>query len=99
MVVVGGKSSANTKRLAEIAKDMGCPVFLVETEDELDLDEIAKYECVGVTAGASTPLQRLRTSSWRLWVASQMVLKILPPGNRSRIKLLSSAKIVSSWVV
>ena len=34
MVVVGGKNSANTKRLAEIAEDMGCPVFLVETEDE-----------------------------------------------------------------
>jgi 4-hydroxy-3-methylbut-2-enyl diphosphate reductase len=55
MVVVGGKNSANTKRLAEIAAGMGCPVFLVETEDELDLDALAKYESVGVTAGASTP--------------------------------------------
>ncbi len=55
MVVVGGKNSANTKRLAEIAEGMGCPVFLVETEDELDLDALAKFESVGVTAGASTP--------------------------------------------
>ena len=55
MVVVGGKNSANTQRLAEIAKGMGCPVFLVETEDELDLKTLATYTCVGVTAGASTP--------------------------------------------
>ena len=55
MVVVGGKSSANTKRLAEIAGGKGCPVFLVETEDELDLGALSKYERVGVTAGASTP--------------------------------------------
>jgi len=55
MVVVGGKNSANTKRLAEIAVGMGCPVFLVETEEELDLAGLSKYEYVGVTAGASTP--------------------------------------------
>jgi 4-hydroxy-3-methylbut-2-enyl diphosphate reductase len=55
MVVVGGKNSANTLRLGEIAKSMGCPVYLVETEEELDLQSLAKYDCVGVTAGASTP--------------------------------------------
>ena len=55
MVVVGGKNSANTQRLVEIAQGKNCPVFLIETEDELDLDSLAKYESVGVTAGASTP--------------------------------------------
>jgi 4-hydroxy-3-methylbut-2-enyl diphosphate reductase len=55
MVVVGGKNSANTKRLAEIAAGMGRPVFLVETEDELDIDALSKFSSVGVTAGASTP--------------------------------------------
>jgi len=55
MVVVGGKNSANTKRLAEIAEGIGCPVFLVETEDELDIDVLSRFESVGVTAGASTP--------------------------------------------
>ena len=55
MVVVGGKNSANTKRLAEIAEGMGRPVFPVETEDELDIDALSKFESVGVTAGASTP--------------------------------------------
>ncbi len=55
MVVVGGKASANTKRLAEIVEKKGKPVFLVESEDELDIADLARYDCVGVTAGASTP--------------------------------------------
>ena len=55
MVVVGGKKSANTQRLGEIAEGMGCPVYLVETEDELAIQSLTKYDCIGVTAGASTP--------------------------------------------
>ena len=55
MVVVGGRTSANTMRLGEIADSMGCPVFVVETEEELDLASLRQYNCVGVTAGASTP--------------------------------------------
>ncbi|MDH5297428.1 MAG: 4-hydroxy-3-methylbut-2-enyl diphosphate reductase [Desulfobulbaceae bacterium] len=55
LVVVGGRTSANTMRLGEIADSMGCPVFMVETEEELDLAGLRRYDCVGVTAGASTP--------------------------------------------
>lgn len=55
MVVVGGKNSANTLRLAQIAEGMGCTVFLLETEKELDTAALAKFDRVGVTAGASTP--------------------------------------------
>jgi len=55
LVVVGGKNSANTKRLAEIAQGMGVDVFLVETEEEIDAAAMRAYDQVGVTAGASTP--------------------------------------------
>lgn len=55
LVVVGGRNSANTQRLGEIARDMGRPVYVIETKDELDLADFARYDCVGVTAGASTP--------------------------------------------
>ena len=55
VVVVGGKESANTQRLGEIVKNMGKPVFMAETEEDLDLHEIGVYSCVGVAAGASTP--------------------------------------------
>ena len=55
MVVVGAYHSANTRRLAEIARETQTPTFHVETADELDEAELAKYRTVGVTAGASTP--------------------------------------------
>ena len=55
VVVVGGKTSANTTRLAEIAAGLGRPVFLIESEEELEVASLGKFDCVGVTAGASTP--------------------------------------------
>lgn len=55
LVVVGGKNSANTTRLGEIAQGLGKEVFLVESEDELDIAALGKYDQVGITAGASTP--------------------------------------------
>ncbi len=55
MVIVGGKNSANTARLAGIAKEQGLDTFHIETDDELDLTHMAKYQSIGVTAGASTP--------------------------------------------
>lgn len=55
IIVVGGKHSANTCRLAEIAQTCGIPTFFVETADELDVAAISQFETVGVTAGASTP--------------------------------------------
>lgn len=55
MVVVGGRNSSNTNRLAEISMEMGAPTFLIESDDELDFDELTKFATIGVTAGASTP--------------------------------------------
>lgn len=55
MVVIGGHNSGNTQRLAEISRSFGKPTFHVETEDELDLEALCRYEDVGVIAGASTP--------------------------------------------
>jgi len=55
LIVVGGKNSANTQRLAKIAAEYGTPAQLVETEQEIDWEKIADCDTVGVTAGASTP--------------------------------------------
>lgn len=54
-VVVGGKNSANTRRLAEISRELGQPTYLIENHTELDLEELSQYNEIGVTAGASTP--------------------------------------------
>ncbi|MCU0605852.1 MAG: 4-hydroxy-3-methylbut-2-enyl diphosphate reductase [Candidatus Edwardsbacteria bacterium] len=55
MVVVGGRDSANTARLAELCKRVGQPTRSVETEDELRTAWFRGVRKVGVTAGASTP--------------------------------------------
>jgi (E)-4-hydroxy-3-methyl-but-2-enyl pyrophosphate reductase len=55
MVVVGGRGSGNTRRLAKISEDAGVPTFHVETEKDLDLQALSRYSIIGVTAGASTP--------------------------------------------
>ncbi len=55
VIVVGGKNSGNTRRLAEIVEHVGKPAYHVETEDELDLTALARFNTIGITAGASTP--------------------------------------------
>ncbi len=55
MVVVGGRESGNTRRLAEVVRSRGLPVLHVETPDELQELSLRKYAIAGITAGASTP--------------------------------------------
>ncbi len=54
LVIVGGKNSANTRRLHELALQSGKPAWHVETEAELPAG-IGAYAVVGLSAGASTP--------------------------------------------
>lgn len=60
MVVVGGKNSGNTTRLAEISRAVNPRTHHVETADELDPAWFAGAGTVGVTAGASTPDAQMR---------------------------------------
>jgi len=55
IVVIGGRHSANTVKLAKLVELQGLPCFHVETATELDFKAVARYQVVGVTAGASTP--------------------------------------------
>ena len=55
MVVIGGRTSANTMRLAEVCSDTGVRVLKIEKADELDIEAVRASGTIGVTAGASTP--------------------------------------------
>jgi 4-hydroxy-3-methylbut-2-enyl diphosphate reductase len=55
VIVVGGKKSGNTQRLAEIAKESGKAAYHIETESELNLKDLKPYKTIAITAGASTP--------------------------------------------
>ena len=66
IVVIGGKHSANTRKLAKLAASHNRPTFHVETAEDLDAEEIKPYSVVGVTAGASTPEFIIRSVCQRL---------------------------------
>ena len=55
VIIVGGKDSGNTRRLAAMAAQTGKPSLLIETESELDTASVESFQHVGVAAGASTP--------------------------------------------
>lgn len=54
ILIVGGKNSANTKRLLQTALDTGKPAWQAENQDEIP-EDIYSYYSVGISAGASTP--------------------------------------------
>ena len=61
MVVVGGRSSANTKELTRLCEIAGTPAIQVEGVRDLSDPEIFASACVvGVTGGTSTPIEDLR---------------------------------------
>lgn len=55
MVIVGGKTSANTKHLAELAAMNGARAYHIEGPDELQGEWFAGVNVAGLMSGASTP--------------------------------------------
>ncbi len=67
MVVVGGRSSANTKELTRLCEIAGTPA--IQIESVRDLDDPAVFgdaRIVGVTGGTSTPIEDLRDVTERI---------------------------------
>lgn len=55
MVVVGGRNSANTRRLADMCRAIQPNTHHIEVAEEMDTNWFKGVERVGITAGASTP--------------------------------------------
>ncbi len=53
--IIGGRHSSNSVKLLAVCKEQCEKSFLIETEDEINPDDIEGASRVGVTAGASTP--------------------------------------------
>ncbi len=67
MVVVGGRSSANTKELTRLCGIVGTRAIQIESEEDLtDPAVFAGAEVVGVTGGTSTPIEDLRCVAERI---------------------------------
>lgn len=54
MLVVGGRNSANTRRLVEIAKEW-TETYHIETEEEIQNEWLVGKNRIGIASGASTP--------------------------------------------
>jgi len=55
MIVIGSFTSANSKRLTELAKERNERTYQVTCANDLDSDWFQQSDTVGVSAGASTP--------------------------------------------
>jgi 4-hydroxy-3-methylbut-2-enyl diphosphate reductase len=79
MLVVGGRNSANTKRLFVVCKKISRGVHLVETEGEVRRSWFKGVSKIGITSGASTPD----------WIIKRVINKINlnPKSQKSKPKL------------
>ncbi len=55
VIVVGGKSSGNTRRLAQVAMETGTLAIHIEDAAEIDYKLLGSAKRIAITAGASTP--------------------------------------------
>ena len=67
MVVVGGRSSANTKELTRLCEISGTPAIQIEGAKDLgDATDFHGAHVVGVTGGTSTPIEDLHAVARRV---------------------------------
>jgi (E)-4-hydroxy-3-methyl-but-2-enyl pyrophosphate reductase len=71
--IIGGKHSSNSIKLLAVCKEQCEHSFLIETQDEIDPEDLKGVKRVGVTAGASTPN----------WLIDQVVTRLREIGNRN----------------
>ena len=55
VIVVGSKNSSNSNRLAEVAKNLGIPSYLIDGAEQINAEWVKQGQRIGVTAGASAP--------------------------------------------
>ncbi|MGQ9708273.1 MAG: 4-hydroxy-3-methylbut-2-enyl diphosphate reductase [bacterium] len=60
VIVVGGKNSANTTRLAQLVRACGRPVLHIAEPAELKPETWQRFKRVGIVAGASTPAEAVK---------------------------------------
>ena len=55
MIVIGGASSSNSRKLYEICKSKCINTYFIQTLADLNLNITSQVKLIGITAGASTP--------------------------------------------
>src|SRR5512143_3642624 len=91
MVVVGGRSSANTKELTRLCEIAGTPAIQIESVGDLsDRGAFNGAEVVGVSGGTSTPIEDLQA------VAERILVLAGTPDARANARELSLAALAEA---
>ncbi|KQC07787.1 MAG: hypothetical protein APR62_05935 [Smithella sp. SDB] len=85
MFIVGGKNSANTRRLADLAQKKQSATFHIETPSDMENINLDPYNRIGVSAGASTPN----------WIIDRVMDKIMEGQSR---KLKKIGRLLNLWI-
>lgn len=64
--IIGGRHSSNSRKLLAVCQEQCPKSFLIETEDEINAEDLKGAKRVGLTAGASTPNWLIERVSKRL---------------------------------
>lgn len=75
--IIGGRHSSNSRKLLAVCEEQCPKSFLIETEEEINPQDLIGAEQVGVTAGASTPD----------WLIKKVVKRIEEIGERQKNEL------------
>jgi 4-hydroxy-3-methylbut-2-enyl diphosphate reductase len=86
MFIVGGKNSANTRRLADLAQRKQPATFHIETLADMENIKFEPFNRVGVSAGASTPN----------WIIDRVMDKIME-GQSRKLKWLGA--LLNLWIL
>ncbi|MEN8006784.1 MAG: 4-hydroxy-3-methylbut-2-enyl diphosphate reductase [Candidatus Krumholzibacteriota bacterium] len=72
LLVVGSASSSNSRRLCEVAENLGVPATLIDGPEDIVRENLAPFAAIGLTAGASAPehlvqavVENLAAENWR----------------------------------
>lgn len=74
--VIGGKHSSNSVKLLAVCQEQCSRSYLIETDLEINAEDLRGVERVGVTAGASTPK----------WLIDQVVEKLKTIGAQHKLE-------------
>ncbi|GAB6182196.1 bifunctional 4-hydroxy-3-methylbut-2-enyl diphosphate reductase/30S ribosomal protein S1 [Desulfotomaculum defluvii] len=99
MVVVGGKNSANTKKLARLCQETGTPTYHVESAEELREEWFRGHELFGLTAGASTPDAIIEEVKKRMKELDQMTTEEEGMSEAMEVKSPQAGELVKGVVV
>ena len=80
VLVLGSRTSSNSRRLAEVAADAGAKAFLAASMDEVRALDLSGVGRLGVTSGASTP-ERLFEEAVRFLKNVPQHVAIIMDGN------------------